>query len=307
MFILEIIMHFRFALSRVLCVVVLATMFGCTSARAPAPASRPAPVTLLCYAGINMRTSVEEIARQYEAKTGVHVTVEVNDPRPLLDKIEVSSAADDFVCHDPFLPILIDHGITPRTAYTAASLTPMVAVKKGNPLGIHSIQDMARPGVRVGLTEKTVMTGNIARLMSQKAGVADAFAANVKGEYSAGRQLGEAILRDEIDAGVIWNIVIFNNRDKLDAVDIPANIRPQRGIDAEVYSPELGTVELDYIRITVAALNSSKHPKEADDFARFVASPAGWTVFAEHGFSPPDPTRPTLMANRKPPNATTHR
>lgn len=279
---------------------LLASIVGCVHLHHPTP--RPTrPPSLLCYAGINMRRPVEEIARQFTADTGVAVTVEVNDPRPLVDKIEVQATADNFVCHDPFLPILIDHGIAPAHAYTAASLTPMIAVKKGNPLNIRSIADMARPGVRVGLTERSVMTGNIARLMSKKAGVESAFAANVRGEYSAGRQLAEALIRDEIDAGLIWNIVIFNNRDKLEAVDVPAAIRPQRGIDAEVFSPELGDVELDYVRITVAALAGSRHPAEADAFARYVASPAGAKVFAAYGFSPADPTRPTVMPNRRPP------
>lgn len=283
-----------------LCVTVLVAV-GCASSHStPSPKPATQPVTLLCYAGINMRVPVEKIAAQFEAQTGIHVKVEVNDPRPLIDKIEVAPTADAFVCHDPFLPILIDHGIAPRTAYTAATLTPMIVVRKGNPLGIHSIQDMARPGVRVGLTQRSVMTGNIARLMSEKANVEVAFAANVKGEYAAGRELAEALIADKVDAGVIWNIVIFNNRDKLEAVDIPANIRPQRGVDAEMYSPELGDVELDYVRITVAALASSRHPDEADAFARFVASPAGARVFAAHGYSPADPSRPTLMPNRRP-------
>lgn len=273
------------------------TVTGCATDTPPKP-PQPKP-TLLCYVGINMRDTVEQLAKIHEARTGVHINCVVNDPRPLIDAIEVAPTADLFVCHDPFLPILIDHGIRPKTAYTAASLTPVIAVRKGNPKNIQSFQDLARPGLRIGLTDKTSMTGNIARLMARKAGVTEPFEANVAAEFPAGRALANSLIDDKLDAGIIWNIVVHIYRDKLDAIDIAPNLRPT-GPEATMYAPALGDIELDYVRVTVASLASTTHPAESDAFARFVASPEATALFLENGFSRPNPGRPTILPNRRP-------
>jgi molybdate transport system substrate-binding protein len=286
-------------LKRLIGVTLMLLAAGCCVHRKPTTQAAAKP-ELLCYAGINMKASVEEIAQIYESRTGIHVKVEVNDPRPLVDKIEVSGSADNFVCHDPFLPILMDNGVKINTAYTAASLTPMIAVRAGNPKNITKFEDLAQPGIRVGLTDRTSMTGNIARLMARKAGVSEAFEKNVVAEFPAGRELAKSLIDDRIDAGIIWNIVVHIFDDKLDMVDVAPELRPSPGAESEMFAPALGSIELDYVRVTVMSLATTRYPKEADNFAKLIASPEGYAVFAKNGFSPPRADRPTIAPNRKP-------
>lgn len=155
---------------------------------------------------------------------------------------------------------------------------------------------MARPGVRVGLTDaKTAITGNIMEWMLRRAGVEREVQANVVKRAGAGRELASAIAADEIDAGFVWNAVVYAFRDKIEAVDIPADQRPQRGLESIVDSPSLGKIELDHVRVTIALLGSSGSPDVARAFAEFVASPEGAAVFLQNGFSPADPDRPPLF------------
>ena len=250
---------------------------------------------LVCYAGPNMRTSVEALARVYKQRTGVSVHVDSDEPRRLIDRIVASRSADLFVSHDPFLAMLIARGIGVRDARTVASLTPVIAVPKGNPRNIAGLEDLARPGLRVGLTDaETSISGHIVTLMLKKAGISRQVEANVVLRAPQGRDLAAALVAGQIDAAIVWNAVVAGSCGQLEAVAIDAKFRPARNVDAIVDSASLGRLELDYVRVTVATLDCSKNPVEARSFANFLASGEGTAVFLKNGLSPPDLNRPTL-------------
>jgi molybdate transport system substrate-binding protein len=260
--------------------------------------SRP----ILCYAGPSMKRSMEELAETFEKRTGVKVTVEANDPRSLIDKISFSPEVGLFVSHDPFLQMLTRQGASVRQSWCVASLTPVIAVVKGNPKQIEGLADLAKPGIRVGLTaEESAISAHIMALILKKSGLKDAVEANVVLRTAAGRFLVTALAEDKIDAGVVWNAVAYGNRDKIEPVEIAAKWRPERGVDATVDSPTLGRLELDYVRVTVAELAICPRPEAVHAFCEFVASPEGMAVFKKNGFSPADPDRPVLLPeNEKP-------
>lgn len=246
-----------------------------------------------CLSGPSMKESIEELARIHERRTGVRVVVESNDPRSLISEIKVDKDADLFVSHDPFLAMLARDGIKVRTAWNAASLRPMIAVAKGNPKGIRGLKDLARPGVRVGLTDPNkAITGNIIALMLKKAGVEREVEANVVKRAASGRELASALAAGDLDAAFVWDAVVHAYRDKADGVDIGEDQRPARGSESVLSHPSLGRIELDHVRVTVALLEASRRADRARAFAEFVASPEGAAVFLKNGFSPVDPHRP---------------
>jgi len=257
--------------------------------------------TILCYAGPSMKTSIDELARAFGERRGVRIVVEMSDPRSLIERIVVSKKADLFISHDPFLAVLGKQGVKVRKAWNVASLTPMVAVAKGNPKGVKGLADLARPGLRIGLTDpKTAITGNIADYMFKKAGVDKGVYANVVKRAPAGRELAKLLAAGELDVAFVWDAVVFANRDAIEAVAIPDAQRPQRGPETVVDSPTMGRIELDHVRVTIAELESSPNPDVARAFAEYVASPEGAAVFLKNGFSPADPGRPPLSPPAEP-------
>ena len=259
------------------------------------PKTAGAGKTLVCYVSTTMRASMEKLARLHEGRTGVKVGIEVADARALIAKIEKSHEADLFVCHDPFLAMLAGKGVGVKKAWAVASVNPMIAVSKGNPKKIGGLEDLARAGLRVGVTDaNNSISGHIVTLMLQKAGIAEKAQANVVKRTLHGGDVADALVAGDIDACIVWNAVIFGLRDKVEAVDIKPEWRPKFGVDAVVNSPTMGRLELDYVRVTISTLGYSKLPKEAKTFAEFVASPEGAAVFAKNGFSPADPNRPAL-------------
>ena len=238
---------------------------------------------LLCYVGGTMRPAMEALARTYEAETGQHVKIDYSDSGQLLVKIETTGRGDLYVCHDPFLAALKKLG---RGGWVVASLTPTIAVPKGNPKGIHGLKDLAQPGIRLGLTHAQYSTlGHINPVMFDKTGLREKIEANVKTRTRSGGEAANAVALGHLDAAIVWNAVIFARRDKLDAVDIAPEHRPDPKVDA-VTTATFGRIDRSCVGVTVATLACSTMPEATDAFARFVCSPRGRQVFAEHGFSP---------------------
>ncbi len=272
------------------CVISLLSILAILAGGCRAQRSDP----LVCYVGPNMVAPMQELAALHEQRNGVKVSVETADARVLIDRIVAAHSADLFVTHDPFTALLVAKGIELRQVWTVASVRPTIAVPKGNPKQIGGLEDMARPGLRVGLTDANSISGQIIAVMLQKADITAKVEANVVMRTNVGRPLGDALMAGKIDACIVWNVVIFDRRDKLDAVDIRPEWRPKFGVDAIVDSPTLGRLELDYVRVNIATMGYSTAGNDARAFAELVASPEGMAVFLKNGFSPADPSRPAI-------------
>jgi molybdate transport system substrate-binding protein len=277
---------------------------GCTSKPAglnsTVPPLHQPEADVVVYSGPNMRTSLERLAAAYKARTGQRVVVVADDIRPLIQRIKRERDAgqgvpDLFCTHDPFLQTLIADDVKVREAWPVASLVPVIVVAKGNPKAIQSIKDLARPGLRVGLTDAVqTISGEIMKVMFRRAGIDEGVRANVVVRTAQGRDLCKALIVGQCDVGIVWNAVIVGNSNKVEAIAIDEAFRPQRGVDAEVTSDSLGKLELDYVRVNLALLKDAKHPDNARGFVELVRSVEGSKVFTAYGFSPADPARPSL-------------
>lgn len=179
-------------------------------------------------------------------------------------------------------------------AWQSASLVPVIIVAKGNPKQITRLEDFARPGLRVGLTDTAnTISGEIVNVMLTKAGIKDAVMKNVVKRTLQGRDLAAALIAGEVDVGIVWNAVVYTEQHKVDAIEIDPKWRPTGG-EAVVTNAELGRLELDYVRVTIALLDQSKEPRASAAFAAYCASDEGAAVFAKYGFSPPNRDRPAV-------------
>jgi len=254
---------------------------------------------LLCYVGGTMRAAMEELARLYRHRTGREVVMDCAGSGELLIRMRATRKGDLYVCHDPFLGALRRMRLCGE-AWAVASLTSVIAVAKGNPKGVRGLKDLARPDLRVGLTDAEYSTaGRIVALMLRRADLEEAVTRNVKTRTRQGGELANAIALGSLDAGIVWNAVAHLRREKLDAVPIEAEWLPRRGVDA-VTSASFRSMEMDDVRVTIATLTCSRWPEETRRFADFVASPEGQCVFARHGFTPVDGGRPEKDVNLPP-------
>ena len=240
---------------------------------------------LVCYVGGTMRPAMEDLVKQYEAETGKKIDVDYKDSGALLIAIETTQRGDLYVCHDPFAGSLEQKGLS-KQIWTIASLTPTIAVPKGNPKKIEGLRDLARKGIKLGLTDEKYSTlGHIAPLIFDKLGLRKEIEANVVTRSRMGGEIANAVALGQLDAGIVWDAVIAARRDKLDPVPIERAYRLTPGVDA-VTTPTYGRIDMGCVRVTIATLQCSKQPEAAKAFAEYVNSAKGRAAFAARGFSP---------------------
>ncbi len=252
---------------------------------------------LVCYVGGTMRPAIEELARMYEAKTGVRVNTDANDSGALLARIELVRQGDLYVAHDPFLAAAFIKGHAVK-GWVVASLTPVIVVPKGNPKNITGFKDLARPGLKLVLTDETRSTaGWVIPAIARKAGIENAIkdrdaGGNVVTRTRGGGQAADQVILGTADAAICWNAVALLRQKDLDIVQIEPEFMPTRDVDV-ITTASLGRTDLDYIRVTVCTLKYSKNLRQATAFAEFCASAEAAEVWKKLGYSPVDPSRGT--------------
>lgn len=269
---------------------VLALLPGCKQRRAPAPEP------LLCYVGGTMRPAMEKLAAMYRRETGQPVEIDYGDSGSNFIKIKVSGKGDLYVAHDPYLGPLLKQGLGAK-GWNLAVLTPVIVVKRPG-RQIRGLKDLARPGVRIGLTDERYSTlGHICPLIFEKAGLRAEIEKNVATRMKMGGQVANAVAIGSLDAAIVWNAVAHLRREKLEAIPIEPEYRLVPGVDA-VTSATYGRIDMARVNVFIATLNSSRRPEAARAFAAFAASRRGREVFAELGFSPAEPPQPSSREAR---------
>ena len=248
---------------------------------------------LRCYVGGTMKPAMEELAKAYEAQGGRHVDLDFGDSGASIIKAETPGRGDLIVVHDPFHAALVRKGLS-QGGWLVATMKPMIAVPKGNPLGIHGLRDLARPGLRLILTDAEYSTvGHLVARMLKKAGIEEAVEKNVTTRTRMGGEAANAVVLGHADASIVWNAVIFLRSDKLEAVPIELDYQLIPGVDV-VTSATFGRIDMGVSKVTIDVLKCSPQPAAARAFAEFCASDKAEEIWQRQGFLPPPPGPRTL-------------
>lgn len=245
--------------------------------------AKDAPLT--CHVGGTMRPVMQKLSKDYEKKTGRKIEINSAGSGELLAHIELQKDGDLYVCHDPFLDILMKKNLG-VDGWTVAELTPVIAVQKGNPKNIKSLNDLTRPDVEVILTDyQRSSLGRMLKTIFGKAGIdldelkkKKEIPTNKSGSYAA-----NYVKMKNADATIVWKAVAALRKDSLDIVEITPCL-PVPNVDA-VTSATGKAYYLTPLRVTIATLSCSDQPKEAAEFAEFLTSPETAKVLKDYGFT----------------------
>jgi molybdate transport system substrate-binding protein len=141
-----------------------------------------------------------------------------------------------------------------------AANSVVIAVPAGNPAGVTSLHDFARPELLIGMCAEPVPCGTLAREMLAAADVV----ADPDTEEPDVRALVTKISLGELDAGLVYATDV-------EAVD---------GVDSIV-------VDGPSTRYVVAVVSSTEMADAAGEFATFVASDDVRSLLVAGGFLPP--------------------
>ncbi|MEA2309162.1 MAG: sulfate/thiosulfate transport system substrate-binding protein [Thermoleophilaceae bacterium] len=190
---------------------------------------------------------------------------------------------------EPDVTRLVDDGIVDKS-WNANATKGMVtdsvvalAVRKGNPKGIKTWEDLVKPGVQV-LTPNPFTSGG-ARW-------------NVMAAYGSQIVQGKTPQQAEGFLGSLFKNVVVQDKAARDALQTFASGKGDVLIayENEAIAAQQKGIKLDYvipdqtilIENPIAVTKRASDPKKAQAFVDFLKSPDGQTIFAKHGYRPVD-------------------
>ena len=155
------------------------------------------------FGGGMLRPAVEESIREFELREGVIVKTTFNGCGILVSQMEAGAHPDAyFACDTKFMEQVQDR-FDPSTDVTSNDI--VIAVEKGNPKGINSLNDMLKPGVKVGLghPDKSAL-GYLTMEMLKSVNLYDKIKKNVAVDSPTGDFLINQISIHSVDAVIIY-------------------------------------------------------------------------------------------------------
>ncbi len=252
----------------------LATGCGRNSGSADGP--------LLLFCGSGLRIAADDLIRTFHERTGIRVEPTYTGSGCMTAQVEVGGAGDLFMPGELFyMEQAADRGLV-REWRVVAWFLPVIMVQPGNPHGIRTLEDLYRPGLRVGLGDpKACAIGDFTpRLLAAHGLSAEALAPNVTVTFATAPEIGTAVELGAVDAAIQWDAVAAMYLDGADVVPIP-------------------TSEATRSAVPLGVLTSSRHRDRALAFLDFVASPDGRAIFERHRYTV-DPEHPTFPSEAGP-------
>lgn len=235
------------------------------------PAKLNDKMPLFIYSGAAFRPPLEEMGRVFERKYGVPVKFNFTGSNCLLAQIMLSQQGDLFLPGEEFYIRLAQKRGYVIKSGVIGYFIPVILVRKGNPKGIRSLKDLAKPGVKVGLGDpKACAIGEISEAILRKNNLTQAVHKNVVLRTVTAPELANALRLGGIDACINW-----------DAIANYPWVRP--AVEVIPIPPEQNLITTN----TLAILKTTKNHQAAEKFLQFAFT-EGQDILRKHGFTPRD-------------------
>lgn len=237
---------------------------GLTGCEKKGPADRRTELVVLC--GSSFVKPAEELCRRFTEATGIEIAMTSAGSEDFLPLVQAGKEGDILITHDPYLDYVRDANALADSVHVGF-VAPVLAVQKGNPKGLKSIEDLTGPGLKVGLSNPEYSTcGEMVFALLEKKGIKEAVLKNVDTRLTKGHStLGTWLETQVVDAVIMWNGVANTFGESVEVVRTPYE-----------YAEE--------IRVHVIGLN---YTEQGDALKKFVELTRGKgpTIFAEHGYT----------------------
>lgn len=224
--------------------------------------------SLLVFCAAGIKPPVEAVAREYEQSFGVRVQLQYGGSGTLLSSLRVADAGDLFLAADEsYVKSAREFGLLAETIPLARQ-RPVIAVRKGNPKNIRSLEDLSRADVRVAAANPDAASiGRTVRALLQQAGQWAELEKRITVFKPTVNDVANDVKIGSVDAGIVW--------------DATARQYPELELVAvRLFDRGAETV-------TVAVLKRSTQPAAALRFARYLgARDRGLKQFAQFHYEP---------------------
>ncbi|MDG4669306.1 molybdate ABC transporter substrate-binding protein [Mycobacterium sp. 236(2023)] len=240
---------------------------GATSSSAAASATSEAITgDVTVFAAASLKSTFTEIGAQFEKDNpGTTVTFNFAGSSDLVAQLSQGAPADVFASADTNnMTKAVDGGLVSGEPVDFATNTLTIVTPPGNPKGIASFADLAKPDVALVVCAPQVPCGSATEKVEKATGVA---LTPVSEESAVTDVLGK-ITSGQADAGLVYVTDASGAGDKVTAIPFPESA------DAVNTYP-------------IAALNEAGNPAAAEKFIELVTGPRGQEVLSAAGFATP--------------------
>ena len=224
--------------------------------------------SITAFVGSASKPAMEEAAEAFREKTGITVYLNFGGSGTVLSQMKIDESGDLYIPGSPDYMEMAeaDGDIDPATVKVISYLVPAILVPAGNPAGIKSLTDLARPGVTVGIGDpETVCVGLYAYEVMEYNNVMADIVPNIVTHTESCSKTATLVALGSIDAVIGWR-VFSKWHDTVDVVYLEANQVPR----------------LAYIPGAVSTY--TKDEKSARAFLDFLVSEEGQAIFAKWGY-----------------------
>lgn len=216
------------------------------------------------YAGSMLRPAIEDSIIAFEAREGVRVSRTYNGCGILVAQMKAGQIPDAyFACDLEFMSQVTD--IFPEATEVSQNEL-VIMVPKGNPKNIASLQDLTKPGLRVGIGhEKQCAMGWITQNTFRESGLQQELMSNVAVQFPTGDMLVNELRIGSLDAAVAYLSNAAGAAEFLDAIEI-------QGIPCSTATQPWSVAK------------NSKYPLLADRLFQRICSAESQDVFEAEGF-----------------------
>jgi molybdenum ABC transporter molybdate-binding protein len=228
------------------------------------PASSPSgPLLVYCAAGL--RVPVEATVKSYKGE----IQLQFGGSQTLLANAEMTKKGDLYIpADDSYLALARSKNLIAETI-PLARMTPVLAVAKGNPKGVHSLDDLLKADVRLAQANPdAAAVGKLVRGALEKQGRWEALKKKTIVFKPTVNDVANDLKLGSADAAFVWDTTVrqYPELERVGGVDL--------GVQGSV---------------SVCVLKSAASPTAALRFARFLAArDRGLQEFAKDGFETAD-------------------
>lgn len=188
-------------------------------------AARP---DLIIYSGGVNRLAIEKLLQQFATREGITLTTVFNGCGILCASMKTMKDSSNpkfpdvyYACDVCFVPPVAEQ-FPEAILLTEAEI--VIAVPKGNPKGIHTLADLARPGLHVGICNAEQSTiGFLTRSMLKSMNLWESVSKNASSQVPTADFLVNQMRTGSLDAAVVYGININNDKAHFDAIPLPAD------------------------------------------------------------------------------------
>ncbi|MBT2532693.1 molybdate ABC transporter substrate-binding protein [Arthrobacter sp. ISL-48] len=222
--------------------------------------------TVTVFAAASLKAAFTELAGKFEAShPGTKVSLSFAGSADLVTQITQGAPADVFASADTRnMAKLQDSGLVDGEPRDFATNTLTIAVPPGNPAGIASFRDLARPGTKVVVCASQVPCGAAAVTIEQETGTA---LSPVSEESSVTDVLGK-VVSGEADAGLVYVTDAKNAGSKVESIPFTEAARA-----VNTYP--------------MAAVKGARNKQAAEAFLELVTGSEGQAALGNAGFGAP--------------------